>query len=295
MSGAIPSLTERAAALREGAGALRMDDAVLILRGDDRLEWLAGVVTHDVKALAAGDSRYVAIVHEKGKILADGWVHARRDDVLLVVPRSTAPGLLVHFDRHIVMEDVEVVAADTLSVTAVSGASAEARVPPDGVAVFRSDRIGWGGVDVIAPDTHAALASGSVLEVDEAAWDVARLEAGVPRFGIDFDHENYVQEANITERAVSFHKGCYIGQEVVCRLQMRGHVRRQLVSLIVDGDPPARGASVGDVGSITSSAKSDKLGRSVALAMVKWDVAQRGGSIDVGSQRAEIVARPIAR
>jgi folate-binding protein YgfZ len=186
-----------------------------------------------------------------------------------------------------------------LHVTVVSGASAAKVLPPDGVSVFPSDRIGWGGVDVIAPEPTTALreaiARGDVIDVDDAAWEIARLEAARPRFGVDFDEDNYVQEANLTDRAVSFNKGCYIGQEVVCRLQMRGHVRRQLVALSLEGEPPAKGANVGDVGAITSSARSRELDRSVALAMVKWDLAQRGGTVDVAGQLAQIVARPIPR
>jgi folate-binding protein YgfZ len=82
----------------------------------------------------------------------------------------------------------------------------------------------------------------------------------VPQWGVDFGPENYVQEADITKRAVSFNKGCYCGQEVVCRLEMRGHVRRQLVGLRVPGEPVPRGTPFGEGAVVTSSAPSRKDG-----------------------------------
>jgi folate-binding protein YgfZ len=297
----IRTLDEQLAALRDGAGARELPDRVLAVRGPDRLEWLSGQVTNEVKSLRPGQSRYTAIVHVKGKLLADAWVHARADELLLVVPAETVPTLLEQFDRHIIMEDVVVEPLADARVVTVQGRRAKGAVGVGHGDVFDADRIGRGGVDwvisgeQVPPALLESIGGGEVVLVGEPAWEIVRLEAAIPRWGVDFDGQNYVQEANLTPRAVSFQKGCYVGQEVVCRLEMRGHVRRQLVSLVLEGDAPAPGTPVGaDVGTITSAAFSPALGRSVALAMVKWDVATAGGSIEVAGRSAQIVVRPLS-
>jgi hypothetical protein len=131
---------------------------------------------------------------------------------------------------------------------------------------------------------------------DEAGWNTLRVECGVPRFGADFDEATYPQEAALEGRAVSFSKGCYLGQEVVCMLQMRGHVKRKLVPLVIDGEGvPLRGASVTaneggpSVGDVTSASFSPTLGRVVALAMVKYAFAEPGRSLSVDARPARIV------
>jgi folate-binding protein YgfZ len=286
-----------ASALRERAGACVLaQHAVLRVTGPERLSWLSGMITQECRTMAAGDSRYAAAVHEKGKLFGDLFVHAHADEVFVVAPALTARELCEHFERHIIMEDVEVALAPAVTVVTVQG--------PDsgrhrGATGWSADRLGRGGVDFLcdgSPDaTLAQLAAAGVPSVGEAAWEIARIEAGIPRFGVDFGTDNYVQEADITERAVSFNKGCYCGQEVVCRLQMRGHVRRQLVALVLDGEPPAAGTALdADAGTITSSAWSPALERSVALAMVKWSVAQEAAEVTLGSRVATRVKRPVA-
>jgi tRNA-modifying protein YgfZ len=297
------SLEDQVRALRERAGVRLLSDSVIAIRGEDRVLWLAGMVTQDTKPLRAGESRYTAVVHEKGKILADGWVFVRSDEILLVVSPGTAEGLIEHFDRHIIMEDVEVSLRTDLAVLTVQGPGSKHRTSERAEVTFEADRIGWSGADwIIGKVTDAqpvlqALESAEWSTVSDTAWEIARLEAGYPRFGVDFDGQNYVQEAGLTPRAVSFHKGCYVGQEVVCRLEMRGHARRKLASLVIDGTPPAAGTSVTDasdesLGVITSSATSYSLGRSVALAMLKWDRADVGSQLKVDAQAATVVARP---
>jgi glycine cleavage system aminomethyltransferase T len=108
----------------------------------------------------------------------------------------------------------------------------------------------------------------------------------------------YPQEASLEKRAVSFEKGCYLGQEVVCMLEMRGHVKRKLVSLVIDqGEAPAKGAPVANaageaIGEVTSAAASPTLGAPVALAMIKYAAAKAGGDVKVSDRPARIVERP---
>ena len=106
---------------------------------------------------------------------------------------------------------------------------------------------------------------------DPAGWNALRLECAVPQFGSDFGDTTYPQEANLEKIAVSFDKGCYLGQEVVCMLEMRGHVKRRLVAVVLDGsEPPSRGAVVSDeagavAGEVTSAAASPTLGHPCLL------------------------------
>jgi folate-binding protein YgfZ len=295
---------DQVAALRERAGAALRPDAVLRLAGADRADWLAGMVTNDTKALARGQSCYTAIVHVKGKFIADAWVHVRADDVLLLVPPRALAPLREHLERYVVMEDVELAVLSDARVVAVQGPAAQAAVGDVWPAAFAADRLGRGGVDLLVERAEElaalgdALSRGRIPVVGEAAWECARIEAGVPRFGADFDTDNFVQEANLQSRAVSTRKGCYVGQEVVCRLEVRGHVRKHLVSLVGDAGALAPGQRVlvndADVGVVTSVARSPALGRDVALAMVKADATPVDAVVRAGGCAARVVARPVA-
>jgi folate-binding protein YgfZ len=132
-----------------------------------------------------------------------------------------------------------------------------------------------------------ALAAVGGMLGDDRAWEALRLDRRVPAFGADFDATTYPQEAGLEKRAVSFSKGCYLGQEVVFMLEKRGHVKRFLVTLRVASDlPPARGASVLDanreeVGTVTSAAIVPSAGGPVAMAMVKRAKADPGALLEV--------------
>jgi folate-binding protein YgfZ len=130
---------------------------------------------------------------------------------------------------------------------------------------------------------------------DDRAWEALRLDRAVPEFGADFDATTYPQEAGLEKRAVSFSKGCYLGQEVVFMLEKRGHVKRRLVTLRVDGDLPPRGAEVrgadGEVvGNVTSAARVPTAGGPLAMAMVKRALATAGAELIVAGAKATVVA-----
>jgi tRNA-modifying protein YgfZ len=299
------SLEAQVTALREGAG-LRALDALgaLGVRGRDRAKWLNGMITNDVRVLPPGRSVYAAVVGLKGKILTDLYVDAREDELLLVMPLDRLTEVSDHFDRYIVMEDV-FVSPREVRVFSLQGPRA-AEIAESLSHRFVADRLGRGGVDLVCPaDDEAALASvsalverGDVVVVSQEAWEVARVESGVGVFAVDFDTSHFVQEAGITARAVSFHKGCYLGQEVVCRLEMRGQVQRQLTGIVLDGAAPAVGDAVmlegRDVGRVTSATRSATLpGRAVALAMVKHAAVEAGASVTVNGVAGVLTARPV--
>jgi folate-binding protein YgfZ len=298
------SPVEQLAALREGAGLRALEDfAALSVRGRDRLSWLNGMVTNDVRSLAPGRGVYAAVVGIKGKVITDLYAGGGDDEVILIMPAARVDEVLAHFERYIVMEDVFVARREGLVVTLQGpGATAlgEALAP-----AFFADRLTRGGVDLLLREgderfarLSSLVAEGRVTPVSEEVWEVARLEAGVPAFGRDFDTHHFVQEAAITGRAVSFQKGCYLGQEVVCRLEMRGHVQKCLIGLVLEGDPPSPGEPVyvdgKEVGRITSAVSSITLpGRAVAMAMLRHSVVEGGGFVEVRGVRATLTSRPV--
>ena len=282
------------------------DRSALEAVGPDARTWLNGLVTCDIASLPEGRAAYGLAVTQKGRILADLWAIVDGPRVVVVVPASQASALAATFDKYLIMEDVELREVDSaiwhLHGPRSSDVLAAARAA--GAASADADVTGLGGAIVVAPrDREAAVDAAigaAVLRAggargDDASWDTLRLEHAVPRFGADFDLLTYPHEAALEKRAVSFEKGCYLGQEVVCMLEMRGHVKRKLAPIVVRaGEPPAKGAEVFDgagakVGEVTSAAWSARAGASVALAMVKLAAATPGTALTVGGAPAEVV------
>lgn len=297
-----------AAALTGALAVARPARAVLVVSGKDRVSWLNGMLTCDLLKRVEGGAVYGLAVARSGKVMADLIVvmDDAAERVLVVAPAAVVEELRTHLDHYLVMEDVELGAeTDGFEVWTVHGpraAHALAAAQVAGAVGGTLDRTGLGGATVLAPRAEAervraALATEATLG-DDAGWEALRLERAVPRFGVDFDATTYPQEAQLEKAAVSFDKGCYLGQEVVCMLEMRGHVKRKLASVVLgEGEPPARGAAVTDdegatIGEITSAAPSPTLGKPVALAMIKRAFAEPGRHVHVGGVRAEVVARP---
>ena len=245
--------------------------ATLVVTGGDRRTWLNGLITCDLTPMKDGEATYGLFVTQKGRVLSDAIVLLDGDRVLLAVPRGPLGDLRAALDHYLIMEDAEVTAGD-FEVTMVHGPRAgevSAAMIAAGGRGATLDRTGLGGVVVFAESgvrkqvhdaRDAALDAVGGAAGDDASWEAVRIERRVPRFGADFDSATYPQEAGLEKRAVSFSKGCYLGQEVVCMLEMRGHVKRKLVALRITGEMPLPGAEVKDeaggrrVGAITSAA-----------------------------------------
>jgi folate-binding protein YgfZ len=239
--------------------------------------------------------------------------------MLLGVERDVAAPLADRFDKLVFSEDVQ--AKDVtgeLAVFGVHGPSAARMIqnatgisvidlasPYDNVTatsltIVRDDGLGLPGYDLYMPagDADAARArfieAGAVPASEETA-ETLRIEAGRARFGLDMNTDTIPLEAGIGDRAISFTKGCYVGQEVIIRMMHRGHgrVARRLVSIVLSGGPvPARGTKihVGDrgVGEITSATASPKLGALLALGYVHRDHAEPGTELSVGGSQARV-------
>jgi folate-binding protein YgfZ len=304
--------TAQVEAARRGALAVpQRGSATLVVTGKDRVSWLNGLVTCDLVKRAPDAAVYGLAVARSGRVLSDATVVVDEGAarVLVAVPRGVVDSLRAHLDHYLVMEDAEMAPqTDAFEAWALHGPrSQEALEAARGAGAVGGtvDRTGLGGAFVLASSATAAAVVRALESVavvgDEEGWEALRLERGVPSFGVDFDEKTYPQEAALERSAVSFDKGCYLGQEVVCMLEMRGHVKRKLAPLVVEagGDPrpPAPGAVVTDeaggaVGEVTSAAASPTLGKPVALAMLKRAAIEPGTQLRIGGAAARVVERP---
>jgi folate-binding protein YgfZ len=295
--------------LTSDAGSVeRADRGKLLLRGSEAADFLQGQVTNDVEALAPGQGCYAALLNHKGKLRTDLRLLRGRDWIWLDTEAIGTRALSYTVETYSLGRDVqwEDVTADR-SILSLIGPAARARLdvePPAEEHGFVEGEHGLYvatdlGVDVIcnagdADDVRAAL---GVHEVPVEAAECVRIESGRPRLGYDMDGDTMPQEAGINERAVSFSKGCYVGQETVARLHYKGKPNRHLRGLALSA-PADRGAELrlGDrvVGRVGSVCVSPTLGP-IALGLVRRE-ASPGDTLAVGDGdvSAEVVQLPFA-
>lgn len=299
-------------ALSEGALVLAAPElGTLVVTGKDRQTWLNGIATCDLAPLKPGQGAYGLAVSKTGKILSPLYVLLDEKQILVGIPRALIASLHAHLDRYIIMEDVELEDASE----SVAWAFAHGRAAKDLVAFARAggalaasavDMSGKGGAlfafeQANANDAIARLAkplrTAPFALADEASWEALRVEIGLGRFGKDYSEENYPQEASIEALAVSFQKGCYLGQEAVFMLQARGHVKKKLMPLSIEGAAVvADGAEIKlpdgtSIGSITSSTKSPDDASVLAIGFVKYKHASAGTALVVDGRNAVVLGK----
>jgi folate-binding protein YgfZ len=293
--------------LTEAVGLIdRSDRAKLLLTGTEAAEFLQGQVTNDVEGLAPGAGCYAAVLTHKGKIRADLQVLRGADWIWLDAEAAGGPALVQTVEMYAIGRDVrfENVTESRAILSLLGPRAREAldETPPAEEHAFVEGRHGLYvatdlGVDVIC-DSSAAGAVRDALAVEavsEEAAECLRIESGRPRYGVDMDSDTIPEEAGLNERAVSFSKGCYVGQETVARLHYRGKPNRRLRGLRLSapaerGDELLLGEKV--VGRVGSACVSPALGP-IALAIVRRE-AEDGGRVLVGADRreAEVVELP---
>jgi folate-binding protein YgfZ len=285
--------------LRESVGLVdRSRRGKLRLRGGEAAEFLQGQVTNDVEALAPGRGCYAALLTHKGKVRADMRV-LRGDDWIWL---DTEPGLEGLLRQTVQMYGIgrDVSAADETAERAILsllGPAARAALdaePPAEEHSFVAGEHGLYvathlGVDVIcrAADADSVRIALGVEPVSDDAAECLRIESGRPRFGADFDADTIPEEAGLNERAVSFTKGCYVGQETVARLHYKGKPNRHLRGLrLSDAVAPGAELRLGDraVGRLGSVAVSPVHGP-IGLAVVRRE-AEPGAELAVGDSGA---------
>jgi len=294
-------------ALTEACGLVdRSERGKLALTGSEAKDFLHGQVSNDIESLEPGQGCYAAFLTHKGKMLGDLRVLDLGDELLLDTERVALQGLFNMIHRYKLAMDVELhkrtlewgllsligPQAETFGLEAEHD-NRRAEIAGQPVVLVRTDV----GVDVFVPaESKAAVAAElGVPEVDEATAEVVRVERGRPRYGVDLDDGVIPQEAGLNERAVSFTKGCYVGQETVARLHYRGRPNRHLRGLRLSA-PAEPGAElrlgekvVGRLGTVVVSPVRGP----IALGLVRREAAP-GDTVAVadGAVTAEVVALP---
>jgi folate-binding protein YgfZ len=311
------------AALHSGAALIALGPRTLIqVSGGDRASFLHNMCTADIKKLAPGCGCEAFFTNVQGKILGYGYIFAGVDVHLIeTAPGQTEP-LTAHLDRYIIREDVELLDqgqtwAETLlagtDATRLLGEMFNASLPAEqlshiNVSLAGADasvrRVDWAPDDafLIACRTNEfdalrkAILSAGAIPADAEFFDAVRVEHGIPLYGRDITDANLPQEVGRDAAAISFTKGCYLGQETVARIDALGHVNRLLCGLRFGEQTPAVGTELSAqdkvVGSVTSAAFSPKLSAPLALGYVRRGHTSPGTIVHSSAGEAEVVALP---
>jgi folate-binding protein YgfZ len=300
-------------ALRERAGVLeRPGRRLFAIGGADAAEYLQGQLSNDIEAPAAGGGCYSALLDRKGRMQGDMRVLRTGDGFLIETEAEAGDAVLRHLEMYRIGRDVTIedISAQRLTVSVIGPAAHEVALggPLAPEHAHREAEVGGvaciavatdAGIDLLLPADEARPATAALLAagaepVSEDAAEILRVESGRPRFGRDMGTATIPQEAGINERAVSFTKGCYIGQETVARLHYKGKPNRHLRGLRLSG-PAAGGEPIHggerELGRVGTAVISPALGP-IALAIVRRE-AEPGATVAVGDGlEAEIVELP---
>jgi folate-binding protein YgfZ len=297
------SLDREVDAVRRATGMVDYSDhAKVRVRGADRLTFLDGLVTADIKILRPGFSAYALVLDEASRVLGDLRITALEDAFVLDIEAPQKDGLLAYLRKQIVSDDVTLEDLGFCGHIEVHGplapraVSAVLGLDVQGLSVdeqttFPLGRHGMGYASRLSTFGESGYALWAVGEGLEMIWDglsrggavpigrdaidVLRIEAGRPQFGTDMSQETLAIEV-APEGAISPSKGCYRGQEVVARALSIGQMNRRLVGLVIDGDlPPSTGDKIAaggePIGSVTSGSWSPTTGWIIALALLRMD------------------------
>jgi folate-binding protein YgfZ len=310
------------AALRAGCGVYDLGfRAKLSLTGGDRVRWLNGMVTNNIRDLATGHGLYAFLLNPQGRILGDLYTYNRGESIVVDTDRSQSEKILATFDHYIIMDDVEVKdVTDEVSAVGISGPRGREVLIAAGFAVpeiqpLQMQSVTWQSMDCslvcgeqgnweiwvsssgVRKLWDALLAAGA-RPVGFEALEVHRIESGIPAYGIDIRDRDLPQETE-QERALNFNKGCYIGQEIVERIRSRGAVHRKFTGFVLNGTV-ATGSKVvsngKEVGEITSIAELPIAGdKRIALGYIRREVGTPGREVMVGSIGATVVQLPLTQ
>ena len=317
------------AAVREaGAGLIDLSSrGRLLVSGSEAVQFLNGLITNDMKTLEQNCSMPAAFPNVQGRLIASVRVIRLSDEeagkkvcptFLIDTEAATSGTVLKTIERFTLAGDFRVndISSQTvmLSLQGANAASAidsvlgEAAVSAPNtvrqiswqqsgtqtdVTVIHASHTGASGFDLIVENDHAerlwnALQQAGAQPLGYDALEVLRVEAGIPRYGADMDDTNVVTETNLDD-AVSYTKGCYVGQEIIARIKYRGHVAKKLSGLICDqGSSPQSGNTIlstegKEIGRVTSTTHSPQLGQTIALGYLKYDYLTAGTAVNIVS------------
>jgi len=277
-------------ALRQGCGISFQNWRTKIgLRGSDRVRWLNGMITNNIRDLAAGRGVYSFLLNAQGRILGDLHAYNLGDRLIIDTDQSQRDKIVSTFDHFIIMDDVEIEGLrQNIASVGVAGPkskdilarvfSAVPALEPLQVAevAFQNNpvRLVRGGDPAyeefelwIAPEHENtlwnALVEAGATRVGSQAVELHRITRGIPRYGVDLRERDLPQETE-QFRALNFNKGCYVGQEIVERIRSRGNVHRTFTGFRIHGPVPPAGAKIvsegKEVGEVTSTAELPVIG-----------------------------------
>ena len=334
MSAHYGDLTQEYQTVRKGAGLIDLSHRGRIeITGKNRVQFLQGLVSNDVKALKSGNGVFAAFLNVSGRILSDCFIYIIDESIFIDPPPMTREKIYKNLEKFSPAGEFNVTdLTEATSLLTLQGPTAKQLLAGQGaggvinieerqlvqaeiagrkLVIIKNSRTGEEGFDLfiandkIAP-VFAALLKAGAKPVGLAALNVLRLEAGLPEYGIDMDENIILLEAGL-ERAVSYTKGCYLGQETIAKIHHRGHnqTAKRLAGLVIKGEQaPGAEAKVynkdnKEIGYITSAAQSPALGTPIALAYLKRDNFTPGlqHSVEIAGARvpAEVVEMPFYR
>jgi folate-binding protein YgfZ len=314
-------------ALRSGSAVYDLGwRSKIIVSGNDRVRWLNGMITNNIRDLQPGSGNYSFLLTPQGRIEGDLYTYNRGDYFMLGTERSQAANILERLKKYIIMDKVELEdVSDHLTAIGLQGPKSRdvlsaafvgCTVPQ--VEPMRVADVAWNGIGLsitrMANESFLTYEIWVSAENATAVWDALvaagacpagmdalelfRVAAGIPRYGLDIRERDLPQETS-QEQALNFNKGCYIGQEIVERIRARGAVHRTLAGFVLDGNAvPATGAKVNfngkEVGEITSAlAVPSATGeRVLALGIIRREASKPETQVTIGETSATVAALP---
>src|SRR3989441_1835862 len=322
------SATGYSAVRNGGAGLIDLSSrGRLVVGGSEAVMFLNGLITNDMKTLAVNTWMPAAFANVQGRLLAVVRVINREDGFLIDTEDVTHDTVLKTLERFTLAGDFRIadVTNETVSLsiqgknaenvmrtvfgdqTAVERQSVLKTRLTNGrdVTIIRATQTAEDGFDLFvdmndARELRESFIKAGAQSVSSETLETLRIEAGIPRYGVDMDETTVVTEANLDE-AVSFTKGCYLGQEIIVRIKHRGHVAKKLTGMIfgenaeLKRDAKVRSTDDKEIGRVTSSTFSPRLDRAIALGYIKYDYLSPGTRVKVSVDETEFageVAEP---
>ncbi|HZW96800.1 MAG TPA: glycine cleavage T C-terminal barrel domain-containing protein [Candidatus Eremiobacteraceae bacterium] len=321
---------EEFSALLNGCGIYDLGfRARVSLTGGDRVRWLNGMVTNNVRDLAPGRGLYAFLLNPQGRILGDMYAYNLGESLVVEADRSQVEKIVATFDHYIIMDDVEVTnIGEKQTSLGLAGPRSRATLNAVGIevpelqplqvvtprcscdcdciecTVIRVDDATNESYEIwLAPKdvykTWQALIAAGATPVGSEALEIQRIVLGIPLYGVDIRDRDLPQETE-QARALNFNKGCYVGQEIVERIRSRGNVHRKFTGFLAEGSPAiAPGAKIlsdeKEVGEITSVAVLHMSSgeRTVALGYIRREVGVPGREVTIGTAKASVIQLPL--
>jgi folate-binding protein YgfZ len=311
-------------ALTTGCGFAELPRTVIEVRGNDRTQFLHSFCTNDVKRLAPLQGCEAFITNHQGKTVGHVFIFCEPERLVIGSVAGQAAALIGHFDRFVISEDVTFRdLSNQVQIFLIAGREAAARLREQADAELPAQmlsfthpaiagtpctlfRTPYTGADSFllrcaiddAAKVYAALVATGARPCQLAGVEAARIESGFPFFSRDITDDNLPQEVNRDKQAISFTKGCYLGQETVARIDALGHVNRVLAGLRFHAtEAPAAGtplqAAEREVGRVTSSCWSPALGAPLALAYLRRAQSKTGTRLVSPTGECEVIAFPV--